>query len=53
MERASYVLDLNMLPPLIGELLPLLDMSFLSTGGLSPLLDSTLAGEVFAMAGEL
>jgi len=31
----------------------MLDVSFASTGGLSPLLDSALAGETFAVAGSL
>ena len=46
-------LDQNMLPLLRTELFPLLDMSFLSIGGLLSLLDSVLAGEAFAMAGGL
>ena len=56
MQKDSYVfhlsppLDLNMLPLLSMVLFPLLDTSFLSFGGLSPLLDSALAGEAFVMA---
>jgi len=42
-----------MLPLFMKELLPLLDMSFLTTGGLSPLLDSALAGEALGLAGGL